>query len=165
MGAFAVTPRFACNHGSPLGGVVTLEIRGRVLGTDSTLNRGFRAPGGLWVQKRFGGSLGRCSAGPLQAAVRVRHGPLFPGRLMARHAVLVRVIEVRVLAGEPLIHTSPPISVGAGVLLPLFVKLFCTSSTFISTAEQRTLNPQVPGSSPGGRTKNQMVTMSRPPLD
>ena len=122
-------------------GVVTLEIRGRVLGTDSTLNRGFRAPGGLWVQKRFGGSLGRCSAGPLQAAVRVRHGPLFPGRLMARHTVLVRVIEVRVLVGEPLIHTSPPISVGAGVLLPLFVKLFCTSSTFISTAEQRTLNP------------------------
>jgi hypothetical protein len=30
-----VAPRFACNHRHPLGGVVTFELRGRVLGTDS----------------------------------------------------------------------------------------------------------------------------------
>ncbi len=47
-----VAPRFACNHRHPLGGVVTFELRGRVLGTDSARNRGVRAPGGLWAWKR-----------------------------------------------------------------------------------------------------------------
>ena len=55
MRPFAITPCFACNHRHLLGGVVTVEIKGAVLGTDSARNRGFRAPGGLWAWKRSEG--------------------------------------------------------------------------------------------------------------
>ena len=55
--------------------------------------------------------------------------------------------------GHPRDHrgaSTTPRTHGSSVLRPL--GLGCSTGASSSTAEQRTLNPQVPGSNPGGRT-------------
>jgi len=44
----------------------------------------------------------------------------------------------------------------SGVPDPLRIRLHSTARASSSTAEQRTLNPQVPGSNPGGRTTDEL---------
>ncbi len=68
MRPFAVTPCFACNHRHLPGGVVTVEIKGAVLGTDSARNRGFQAPSGLWAWKRSKGHLDMTRSSAFPAA-------------------------------------------------------------------------------------------------